>query len=188
MYTKIGIALFVISSLTSVYNEEIKCPLELSVDITDGVNNNGEITKDGVCYTNENYYNKDGRIYGCACNIKNCLRKCCPLGMGMNYTSCESTTYDVSSNIQQYIVQGSNISNFFIIDGIVACTDKVRFLVYPRKSGQDNFSIKENGHLNWESEDYDATEYCLDYFVDDNTFAAVLCGEVEHQRQHTIGT
>lgn len=63
-----------------------------SVDITDGKTFDGTIIKDGVTYLPKHVFEKNvsGEImtFGCLCDIKNCFRKCCPIGSVMLARKC----------------------------------------------------------------------------------------------------
>lgn len=184
----ISIAVAFLGFLTSVYNEEIKCDAELSVDITDGVHYNGQITKNGITYNEENYYQDNGRVYGCPCNIQNCLRKCCAETEALSNKTCQPYMYDVSSHFQRHLPEEVSINQYYIIHDIVNCTDKVRFILDPSESNQDNFVLTKNGNLIWQSYNFSVNDYCLEYLVEDTTFAALLCSDVEENVSHAIGT
>lgn len=63
-----------------------------SVDITNGeAFHDGTVVKDGVTYLPKYVFAKnvsgENKTFGCLCDVKNCFRKCCPIGSVMNKTS-----------------------------------------------------------------------------------------------------
>lgn len=51
---------------------------EVQVNISDGIRDGGNITKDGMTYTDKDYFSgSDGVVKGCVCHVKQCIRKCC---------------------------------------------------------------------------------------------------------------
>lgn len=77
---------------------ELPCDFEDSINITDGiVLTDGSILHNGIKYTKQqsntvNYrlvnnmkrIKVDAHVRGCPCNVKPCLRLCCPLGLFVN--------------------------------------------------------------------------------------------------------
>ncbi|XP_072397066.1 G-protein coupled receptor Mth2-like isoform X14 [Diabrotica undecimpunctata] len=64
------------------------CPKFLSVNITDGYKEGENITQDGITFSSQNYFVENSNIYGCVCNIKNCVRKCCENHSYLNNGVC----------------------------------------------------------------------------------------------------
>lgn len=182
------VLVFSLSVLTKVFCDEIKCAEELSVDITDGTIIDDNIIKDGLTYTIEDYYKIDEKIFGCPCNITSCIRKCCAYNEAISNKACESYNYDLSSNIARHLPEDVQLDSFYVIHGIVDCPYKARFILDPNGS-DDDFLIVENGSLKWNIKIFEVDDYCLDYVIDQSTFAAILCSSVDPAGvNHTIGT
>lgn len=192
MYTKSQLGVVAVTVLvfsTQVHNEEVKCKEELSVDITDGTVNGKQITKDDIIYTDQNYYQNGDRIYGCPCNIRNCTRKCCPHGEGLDNKTCRSYENDAFSvNLQRHLPEDVHIDHYYIVHDIVDCNDKERFLLDPNGDIEDIFLITQDGRLTWQGLEFNVIDYCVDYLIQQNTFAALLCADAESVYHHTIGT
>lgn len=67
-----------------------------SVDITDGEVHSGTVLKDGVLYPSDFVFAKnvsgEVKTFGCLCEVKNCFRKCCPVGTVMRARQCVAST------------------------------------------------------------------------------------------------
>lgn len=85
-----GVSVFILT-LFLLFPKEITCICSdfLSVDITDGEKVNSTIVKYGVTFKTEQYYTKNTTTYGCICDIKTCVRKCC----GTNESFVEEDDY-----------------------------------------------------------------------------------------------
>ncbi|CAH2048769.1 unnamed protein product, partial [Iphiclides podalirius] len=69
------------------------CEDKNSIDVSGGkVFSDGTVFKDGVAFPPKLVYSKnisgEIRSFGCVCELKTCLRKCCPLGSVMYKRSC----------------------------------------------------------------------------------------------------
>lgn len=84
--------LFLIILTASTINGQ-PCVNKLSVDLTGGQSfSDKSILKDGTTFPSEYVFNRNvsGEIrqFGCLCELRKCLRKCCPLDMVQFNTSC----------------------------------------------------------------------------------------------------
>lgn len=83
---------------------EQPCPDNESVDISDVKSlDDGTIIQDGVVFPPKYVYAKNvsGEIrrFGCLCKVKNCFRKCCPVGSVFVGRNCmEKSDFDEISN------------------------------------------------------------------------------------------
>ncbi|XP_045461968.1 probable G-protein coupled receptor Mth-like 3 [Harmonia axyridis] len=162
------------------------CHHSVSVDISDGdIKWNGEISKDGVLYSSSNYYRKDNTIFGCPCNLKKCVRKCCAVDEIMENKTCTKSELNVFIPIHEvdnflYNLDMKNgthkTSDLFYIHNL--CTRRIRL------EPGDVFYLQPNGSLLVPDFELDAPlkphEYCLDVFKDDtmdNMFSALICVE-----------
>ncbi|XP_044254818.1 G-protein coupled receptor Mth2-like isoform X1 [Tribolium madens] len=158
------------------------CLNNFSVNITDGENNNGVIYKDGINYTKGDYYVTGDGIFGCVCNIKSCVRKCC----GPNeivIDGCTNANYSFTFKIYNGTASVVvNESDFYVLYDLEC--DYGHFRLNPNFYEQDNFYVQLNGSLYAPYVDerrtvYGIEEYCLETFNegDGNIFSAVICLE-----------
>ncbi|KAL3275856.1 hypothetical protein HHI36_020597 [Cryptolaemus montrouzieri] len=165
------------------------CFKALSVDITDGVKNNRKITKDGIVYNSSNYHFENGLIYGCPCNFKKCIRKCCGLDEIMIDRVC--TKSDIIVNIPIYqktdliyhidIRNSTNKLDYFYI--YKRCKNGTRLSpdLYPET---DSFFVQEDGKFFAPDAQIGVLlgveRYCVDIFNDaeiGTKFAALFCSD-----------
>ncbi|XP_048524936.1 uncharacterized protein LOC125505338, partial [Dendroctonus ponderosae] len=92
----------------------------VTVDISDGVVEGANITKDGVTYMPGKYFEDGTTIKGCVCQVKTCLRRCCSSNETLTEsadggTACEASnsSVDVLQGLQA--VSEANVSLFHII-------------------------------------------------------------------------
>lgn len=72
------------------------CSKSLSIDISDGVlENNTVINKHNIRFRVDNYYEENGLTFGCICEIKTCVRKCCGENEAKLETGCSPFTNQV---------------------------------------------------------------------------------------------
>uniref|UniRef100_A0AAR5PPD1 G-protein coupled receptors family 2 profile 2 domain-containing protein n=1 Tax=Dendroctonus ponderosae TaxID=77166 RepID=A0AAR5PPD1_DENPD len=90
------------------------------LDISDGVVEGANITKDGVTYMPGKYFEDGTTIKGCVCQVKTCLRRCCSSNETLTEsadggTACEASnsSVDVLQGLQA--VSEANVSLFHII-------------------------------------------------------------------------
>lgn len=148
------------------------CDVAFSVDITDGTRSeNDVIIKDGVSYDPENYFEYEGKVMGCVCNIKACIRKCCPTGQYIADSS--QTCTDTDADFRVDAITAADITTYSIITG--KCNTP-SVLLDPENSTEDSFSITANGSLLWtDTEIIQLQEYCVDYVRSTNTVKALVC-------------
>ncbi|KPI95688.1 putative G-protein coupled receptor Mth-like 2 [Papilio xuthus] len=68
------------------------CEDKNSIDISDGVLRDGTIFKNGLAFPPKYVYKKNfngvNETRGCVCELRNCFRKCCPMGSVMYRKNC----------------------------------------------------------------------------------------------------
>lgn len=158
-YKMIIYALLVTLSIL-LYCECKHCSSRLDeiIDITSGRKiDNGTILYKNMTFTSENYFHKKGKTYGCVCNIKTCLAKCCSEGKRIINEECREFDNEVSIIIHK----GTEISNvdqnnFYLIKSgmcesdVISLTDK-------------EYYIQENGHIHTSFANFtNRTMYCID--------------------------
>ncbi|GJQ83256.1 hypothetical protein Trydic_g8850 [Trypoxylus dichotomus] len=136
------------------------CPtrLEEVIDITTGEKNNDVIVYNDITFNSTNYFVYQRRTYGCVCNIKTCLTKCCPEGERFINEECQK--FDNEINITVYKgteMLKSNPDNLYLIKGNI-CTDGIVSLT----ENQIEYYIQENGDLHTHKTFTDRNKYCID--------------------------
>ncbi|XP_018567318.1 probable G-protein coupled receptor Mth-like 10 isoform X5 [Anoplophora glabripennis] len=166
-----AVLLLILFPISTVSAEGIKC--NISVDITNGVQEGTSIISDGITYTENDYYINGSEIRGCICNVKQCLRKCCLEGETLNLTSksCESELMTNSA---------TGISTYHIVnvpDNQICEEEQSRVKL------EGNFQVVE-GILVWEDEQYSLEYYCVDRVEDSRV--AILCVTTQEEVNRLI--
>lgn len=69
------------------------CSKSLSIDISDGImENETVINKYNIQFALDNYYKENEIIFGCVCELKTCVRKCCGVNESKLETGCSPST------------------------------------------------------------------------------------------------
>lgn len=133
---KMGVRLFCIigiifvsqSDAFNILSRDIPCEFLDSVNITDGIRqSNGSILFNGIQFPSDqyatiNYIYENGtkRITvdpytrGCLCNIKPCIRLCCPYGTFVNGKKCDS--HESAREFESDVIDENNNVNKVILD------------------------------------------------------------------------
>lgn len=161
------------------------CPDFVSVDITDGVRRDHTIIKDNVTYTPANYFSHQGKIRGCICNIKPCLRKCCPKGHIINDNGCERADYEHSFQIH-LLTEAITLpdDHFHYIYNNQCITNQSYML--SSSNVDDMHYLQANGSVHWLVGNlmFQIHQYCLETFDDGSsnyTDIALICFEREEE-------
>ncbi|KAL3275857.1 hypothetical protein HHI36_020598 [Cryptolaemus montrouzieri] len=178
------------------------CFKSLSVDITNGVKDGHEITKNGLTYNSSNYYRENGSIYGCPCNFKKCIRKCCGVDEIMINKTCTKSDVEVKIPIHRKtdFIHHLDMRNethkkldYFYIHKRCKKGARLSPDLYPET---DTFYIQEDGKFFAPDAEIggmlDVGNYCVDVFHDgeiDRKFAAIFCADdlnTEQTIQHVV--
>lgn len=172
-------------SAYSISSTDNKCNKELSIDISDGEKVDEHfIDNNGIVYDDQNYFESNGKIHGCVCNLKKCIRKCCPRGQEIANKACQTSAFDFFGLLRQNFGKEFNEKLYFPISGFLNCSQK-RYKT-PENAG---LRIASNGHLSY-IETLDQLHYCLDYFAEFSHFSALVCIDdfKKVSIEQTIGT
>lgn len=174
---------------------EYPCNVSLSVDISDGERNESDesIIKDGVTYPKGQYFEYERKTMGCFCNLKPCIRKCCPLGKYLTSgKECVETQEDFTQDLVTLQLISANINTYSIIN--VPCNTKS--VILDPQDKDEKLKIDDNGLLVWgdpETQE-DATEesYCVDYIENTGGIKILVCDfadgiEGESNTHNSIG-
>ncbi|KAK9738815.1 Methuselah N-terminus [Popillia japonica] len=132
------------------------CSPDLSIDITDSDydSHTGSRTKDNITYSQYDYYVHNGTIRGCICNMKACVRKCCPLHEDIGPEKACAPNVEVRGNYSDVV---PNNFTYTIVSNFLVCQNKFRFQLYPVQDREaEAFTIDTNGNLRcyWSSDMY----------------------------------
>ncbi|KAL3275858.1 hypothetical protein HHI36_020599 [Cryptolaemus montrouzieri] len=182
-----GLILVLLSFVSKIVSNS-PCLKSLSVNITNGVKNDDYITKDGFIYNSSNYYYENDLIYGCPCNFKKCIRKCCGVDEIMINRTCTKSDIEVKIPIHRntdfiYHLDMRNETykklDYFYIHEMCKKGARLSPELYP---DTDNFYIQEDGKFFAPDAEIggmlDVGNYCVDVFYDeeiDRKFAAIFC-------------
>lgn len=168
-FFKYSIIVIIYISIT-IESKEL-CPLNLTVDLENGNVINGTIVKDSLTYTKDNYFYHNGKLRGCVCNLRNCIRKCCPERYTYTNKSCMIDDKEDSSklieidlhNVRNFI-RKKNLTDYQIVYDNYCKRGKFKLL--PNEYEEDLFFIQESGHLHVPNVDHKKyvgpDGYCID--------------------------
>ncbi|KAK9871561.1 hypothetical protein WA026_012942 [Henosepilachna vigintioctopunctata] len=172
----------------SAYGQKELCNSSLSVDITNGEKIDGKILKNRVSYNASNYFEMNGMIYGCPCNFKTCITKCCEMGEVMINRTCTKSNLKMKIPIHRkydflhhiHVENDTfNKEDYFFIQNRCKSSVQLDPNIYPET---DKFFVQENGSLY--TPDFEmgtpkfSERYCVDIFQDesiDGKLLALLC-------------
>ncbi|XP_018567317.1 G-protein coupled receptor Mth2-like isoform X4 [Anoplophora glabripennis] len=182
-------ALYLLTFLvTAVFSQQDRpCYQHLTEDITNGQRlPSGAILKNNVTYDSDNYYTDNGRVWGCICNINNCVQYCCDVDEVFVNKTCIQEKSHSELNISVYEekkrLRDFSLREFSLIKSL-SCP-KLHERIAAEKG--DLIYIQENGSLYYVSGEYEAMydpgHYCLTRDAS-NTLLTILCefydGEIE---------
>ncbi|XP_056629652.1 G-protein coupled receptor Mth2-like isoform X1 [Diorhabda sublineata] len=157
------------------FSQPPPCPSTLTIDITDDFNpSNQSIQSRGLNFPPKDYFYQDGRILGCVCNLKRCVRKCCDEGKIFKGRKCvpADETFEVP------VYNGTELSNktlsdFFVLYGKTCPKTHVGIA----SENAEYIYIQENGDLfysDW-NETFAAEKFCFDIFDNDTNISTIMC-------------
>lgn len=166
----------------STVNAKYPCEINRTIKISSGDRlDDSTIQYNGITYDPSNYFENEGEIYGCPCNLKQCIRKCCD---DNQYIDTNKTCSPINGiNIEKHLqeVTESDITTYAILTG--KCNGP-SFLVDPGNSSEDSFAISATGELIWAEQLIDVDHYCIDYIRSTDVLKALVCEEGDASTQH----
>lgn len=171
---------------------EYPCSLSVAEDISNGWIQNKKIIFNGTQYDSDNFFTANGSIWGCTCNLKKCVRKCCPKGFSMSRKECVSD-YGASLTVAVYrqdvYVGERDVLSFHLIHGN-SC-EYVGIKMEPDIYPEDQFYLQENGLLYMPIDGVYASpgNYCIDNFLETNSSTVVVIRCMENnvsENKHTL--
>lgn len=167
----------VILSLFFVITLTFGCPthLEDTIDITTGDHNGYNIVYKNITFTPDDYFQYKSNTYGCICNIKVCLPKCCSEGKRLRNGRCVKSDRELIMTVYDGIDQSNfNIDNFYLLKTKM-CKRNMKKL-----TANDTYYIQENGHVHSSIGNFtNKTMYCIDGTENSEVIVLVCVKESE---------
>ncbi|XP_055309688.1 G-protein coupled receptor Mth2-like [Sitodiplosis mosellana] len=152
-------------------NRELRCDFVDSVNITGGIEHqNGKIIFDGIEYSEDqyaaiDYISEDGfnriSVRGCTCNIRPCVRLCCPHGSfveSMEFgQEVECREDETAKNLLTEVLDENGRTNITNLDQHFGYVNRICDFHYYAK----NFVITHTGHVLVDNELFNHREYCI---------------------------
>ncbi|XP_033311815.1 G-protein coupled receptor Mth2-like isoform X2 [Bombus bifarius] len=145
---------------------------------------NGSLVHDKLVYPAGLYRVFENKTYGCTCNLRACLRKCCKkdeiLGKGIR-PNCTRSSNGLPAPVlvlkqHQLATEIKGISRidelFFLVEDM-QCPQ--RFMLEPEHFEEDEFILLPNGTLETPTVNYAAWSYCFDWQESSKKVVALIC-------------
>lgn len=154
------------------------CDTPLRVNVTDGQRHGNVISKQGVTFTSDNYFSENNTTWGCVCDFKRCIRKCCEKNEIMVKNTCQSSPPSAQEALVDFARLNDNATYVFYTNGDYC----PRGFVARKKHNSDFSFIDETGSIfiNSIQKKFNPETYCVDVFLDEMheyDIAAVICLE-----------
>lgn len=160
---------------------ENPCPKLLTIDISDGkLFRNKSILKNDTIFDRKNYYIDDqGKILGCICNIKPCLRKCCGPNEQLIERKCVETKLNLGVQLYEGIQKTYSLDNYHYIYN-KECKLGATLLI-PHYEASEAFYLQKNGSLYLPNFNHkpmrELQDYCIDRFdIEDLEMKGMISG------------
>ncbi|KAK9296344.1 hypothetical protein QLX08_009666 [Tetragonisca angustula] len=149
---------------------------------------NGSLMYDKLVYPAGSYRAFGNKTYGCICNLRTCLRKCCKrneiLGDG-DRPNCVRTLSNGSfapdlvleqHQLATEIKGTSGLSKLFVLVEDMQCPENMsRYMLEPELYEDDAFILQANGTLKTMAYKFAAWNYCLDWKKSFEKVVALVC-------------
>lgn len=159
------------------------CPDFMSISLENGtVNDDGSVSYDDLTYPKSaQFYSNNGTLHGCPCNVKRCVRMCCPAGQFQDKRTCytpenETLRDFVYPSLPEIVYEGDLLNDFYLIHSNLnanTCKTLSLFSVFAKNnySRIQNLTITKDGsfvirslddlHHSYDIEKYTQQEYCI---------------------------
>ncbi|XP_050514672.1 G-protein coupled receptor Mth2-like isoform X6 [Diabrotica virgifera virgifera] len=144
MYQRISFGFIVICSVSSFENHP--CSKSLSIDITTGTRSGNKYIFENMTFEKNQYFMEGGIIWGCICQVRNCIRRCCSENSELNYPALGCVKKDLKplfkfyNNSEVYLTSDS--SDYFVVSGHPCVSNDQIF-----SHEIDDYFIQKNGSL-----------------------------------------
>ncbi|XP_043522794.1 probable G-protein coupled receptor Mth-like 3 isoform X2 [Frieseomelitta varia] len=149
---------------------------------------NGSLLYDKLVYPAGSYRAFENKTYGCICNLRTCLRKCCKrneiLGKGdrpncvrlSNGSFAPDLVLEQHQLATEWIEGTSGLSKLFVLVEDMQCPENMsRYMLEPERYDDDAFVLQANGTLETVAYKFAAWNYCLDWKESFEKVVALVC-------------
>lgn len=155
----------------AVAGEKLLCPLHVTENLNDGEKVGSAIVKDGIVFPRGTFFEYEGNLKGCVCNVTRCLRKCCPNGEAAVNNKC--APYEESFKIRTYVedafLDERPVDSFRLLHGNFCHVGKYKLNAdFP----SDRFYLQNNGIMYMPESDPTLLlphEFCIEQFINTKT-------------------
>lgn len=155
----------------AVAGEKILCPLHVTENLNDGRKIGSAIVKDGLVYPRGTFFEHDGDLKGCVCNVTRCLRKCCPDGEAAVNNKCASygESFQVQTYVDESFLDERPVDSFYLLHGNFCRVGKYKL---DTTFAPDRFYLQPSGNMYMPESDPSLIfphEFCIEQFVNTKT-------------------
>ena len=151
---------------------------------------NGSLTYDKLVYPAGSYRAFENKTYGCICNLRTCLRKCCKrneiLGESVRPNCVRLSNGSLAPDLvleQRQLateIKGTTTSGlsklFVVVEDNMQCPENMsRYMLEPECFEDDAFILQANGTLQTMAYTFAAWNYCLDWKESFEKVVALVC-------------
>ncbi|KAH1004328.1 hypothetical protein HUJ04_004101 [Dendroctonus ponderosae] len=131
---------------------------EIIVDITNGTTNGTNIVSNNATYTTNDYFTNSSGVFGCLCNVLNCVQDCCDSGQVLDFSG--SVLKCTSATSQRYTnLKGAIVHNIIHVPDKFVCSEQEQTVSL--EASEYPLELLEHGYLQWDINTYHYRKYCL---------------------------
>ncbi|ERL87454.1 hypothetical protein D910_04846 [Dendroctonus ponderosae] len=131
---------------------------EIIVDITNGTTNGTNIDSNNATYTTNDYFTNSSGVFGCLCNVLNCVQDCCDSGQVLDFSG--SVLKCTSATSQRYTnLKGAIVHNIIHVPDKFVCSEQEQTVSL--EASEYQLELLEHGYLQWDINTYHYRKYCL---------------------------
>ncbi|XP_076764559.1 uncharacterized protein LOC143431587 [Xylocopa sonorina] len=149
---------------------------------------NGSLEYNKLVYPVGSYHVSGNDTYGCVCDVRACLKKCCKrneilgesdrpkctrLSNGLPARDLALKSHELATEIQGI----SGISELFLLVEDMQCPENmsIRYMLEPEHYEEDSFVLDVNGTLHTRKKHFPAWSYCLDWKESFEKVVVLVC-------------
>lgn len=157
-----------------VYREVFPlCTHDFRVILSERENNDKIINEYNVDFGTDDYFWENGALWGCICNVKKCVRKCCPKYESFREKKCQKS--GESEDIHDYVNSlGFKLEDIHIVYSELYCD--LRNNSY--RIQLEDFVLYSNGSVFVEeaNELFGLDQYCIETLSTTDEVVVIVCG------------
>lgn len=135
-----------------------------TIDISDGEKIGSDIIKDGVTFSENDYFQNETRIIGCVCKVKKCISRCCLtneylIEIDEDNISCQqndSSAIDLADDLNKVIDQNMSLYHIISVPDRQICIEKGEYKIFV----DSDVKIDSSGSLFWDETTYAFDKFC----------------------------